>query len=381
MIAEAVTQTYQPRVSAIVRVGQARLSVIDGIRGWAALVVVLYHLFVETFGRLFPVFTSSWTYFALNGPLAVTVFFILSGDAVSVSFFRSRQTDSIDRLLVKRYLRLAAPVLCSCLLIYCLMALGLTFNRGAGRVVRHDDWLGSFLTFAPNLRQMVRYALVGVFSKTGLETSYNPFLWTMPIELVGSVLVFLYLYVFNNLRAPITTLLGFIAVFFASRLSVAALFIGVYLGYLRASGVLDRLHRAPRWQAASALLVLALVVADTKLRYARIDPFWFNVPIASALIFCAYSNRALNGFFENKFSAALGRLSFPLYLCHFSIIVSLTSYLIVAESLRGCLSLGTALLVIAASLVAILAESTAFLLCEHWTLTVCDAFARRVLRR
>ncbi len=112
--------------------------------------MVLFHLFYELFGELFPSFRSSWVYFGLNGGLAVTVFFVLSGDALSAGFLRGCRVRSIDRLVVKRYMRLALPILFSCVVSYLLMVLGLTFKTGPRRssfIV--TIWLGCVLTCLP----------------------------------------------------------------------------------------------------------------------------------------------------------------------------------------------------------------------------------------
>ncbi len=44
-----------------------RLDYIEGIRGWAALVVLVFHFTRETFGASFPVYHSIWLHFLLDG--------------------------------------------------------------------------------------------------------------------------------------------------------------------------------------------------------------------------------------------------------------------------------------------------------------------------
>src|SRR5262245_41931407 len=63
-----------------------RVHEIDGVRGWAALSVLFFHLFWELFGGVVPAFRSSILRFWLDGPLAVYIFFVLSGDALSWPF-------------------------------------------------------------------------------------------------------------------------------------------------------------------------------------------------------------------------------------------------------------------------------------------------------
>jgi len=80
--------------------------------------VVLYHLFQESLGRVFPVLHTGPFGFVFDGHLMVLIFFILSGDALSVSFFRTGTPASTLRLVVARYFRLTFPVLVSCLAMW-----------------------------------------------------------------------------------------------------------------------------------------------------------------------------------------------------------------------------------------------------------------------
>jgi len=77
-----------------------RLDYIEGIRGWAALVVLVFHFTRETFGASFPAYHSIWLHFLLDGPLAVYVFFILSGDALSTTFLKTQDCSFLARMVV-----------------------------------------------------------------------------------------------------------------------------------------------------------------------------------------------------------------------------------------------------------------------------------------
>ena len=172
-----------------------RLHVIDGVRGWAAFSVLLFHILFEVFGAIKPALRSSLVYFIFNGHLAVTIFFILSGDALSTGYLKNRNLATIDALLVKRYFRLTMPIFLSCLTVYILMKAGLTFNIEAGIIIHREDWLVSVIQFQPNILELLYYAFYKVYDGHSSLISYNPFLWTMSVELIGSMLVFLFLYV------------------------------------------------------------------------------------------------------------------------------------------------------------------------------------------
>ncbi len=153
-----------------------RLHEIDGIRGWAALVVLLFHLTTEMFGALIPEFKSDLAHLFLNGGLAVSVFFVLSGDALSAGFLRSRNPGILESLVVKRYFRLTIPIFISCALAYLLMVSGMTYHLPAAEVVRREAWLGGSLNFDPSLISLLRYSFYQVYDGHSQAVSYNPFL-------------------------------------------------------------------------------------------------------------------------------------------------------------------------------------------------------------
>ena len=61
--------------------GAVRFRFLDGLRGWAAVVVLLHHLFIDGLpANSFMADRALWAkVFFLNGTLAVSVFFVISG--------------------------------------------------------------------------------------------------------------------------------------------------------------------------------------------------------------------------------------------------------------------------------------------------------------
>ncbi|MBK4734297.1 acyltransferase family protein [Noviherbaspirillum pedocola] len=314
-----------------------RVSEIDGIRGWAALVVVLFHLIDELFGVLAPTIRGASAHVLINGGLAVSVFFVLSGDALSLAYMRKKNINTLDTLLIKRYFRLTVPILLSCMCTYLLMKVGLTFNIEAAKIIHREDWLGAFIAFSPTLPSVLRYSIYTVYDGGNLKNSYNPFLWTMTIELLGSMLIILYLYVSERLTHPKFVIYGLIFFLIAAKSYYSLFFAGLLLSQYREEGILQRFQSCFIWKISSILILLSCVFIlavglETSFYYLDL-----RMPVAIALVFCAYTSRAATAFFSSKFSRFLGTLSFPLYLVHFSIIISLTSYLIVETAKLGTL--------------------------------------------
>lgn len=392
-----------------------RIDEIDGIRGWAAFIVLLFHFVWELFGHLHPEIRSPYTKFLTDGPLAVYVFFLLSGDVLTTPKISNPANPGFDRTVLKRYFRLAGPILASCLVVYVLMRLGWVFNREAAVVVESPKWLGEFLNFEPGLFAMLYYGLAGVFFAHDSSQSYNAFLWPMAIELAGSMLIFAFAYALAEAKRVrlIVLFAGFAIAFLAVRY-YALFFAGMLFAILRHDGFFDRIQ-ASRWTYLAPLAIVAVAALDG-ISYGMYADIKATAPINAAggeiaaraaatiepayalkswliaqapdkvrtifavvLVFAIYSNRYLLNFFRNPVSAYLGRVSFPVYLIHFSVLVSFASFVVVrfADQLRASLAL--CLLVAALCIVVSLLAAQLFYMVEKYYLKALDRAARHAL--
>jgi len=319
---------------------QERNYEIEGIRGWAAFLVLLFHFFEETFGELFPYLQHDMFNFFFNARLMVDIFFILSGDALSYSYFMKKSTQTTIRLALVRYFRLTFPIVISCLLVWLFMKFQLTYNIEAGRIVQRQDWLGAFLNFEESFPGVVNYALGGVFFHHTMESSYNPFLWTMAFELLGSILIFLNVFILAHHKKAMAVLLAQSGFFLFFSEYYFLFMVGMIYGYFRSIGVFAKLRSMPcNW----VLLILFFMISGVALTYfygpmndlfRKITFGYFSKKIlsfmfAALIVFLCYSSSTLVNFFGTKFSRFLGEISFPLYVFQFNILVSITSFLIV----------------------------------------------------
>ncbi len=333
----------------------SRIEEVDGIRGWAALCVVVFHLSWETFGIIEPQLRFWPTKFFLDGPLAVYVFFILSGDALSYRYILNRNPEILTKSILKRYFRLTMPIAASCLTVFLLMKFGLTWNTQAGAIVHREDWLGQFIQFPPSFKNMLHYALVNVYVNHTLANSYNPFLWTMSIEMIGSLLVFSFLFTINHQKNPII-LASLIAIFLAALNTFFSLFfIGIIFSLLRSRGDFKRLRTLPGIQMGTLLSFGAIIVCDALAMRTNFQSMHLSIFLATAAVGVIYFNPTLSRMMSAKISVWLGKISFPLYAFHFSIIVSLTSWLIVKLHSLSALNNANIYAVILASIICSLA--------------------------
>lgn len=346
---------------------------LDGLRGWAAVQVVLFHLVLESFVGLFPDWRNPATAFFLNGHLAVCIFFILSGEALSVGTFSKRGTASAVSIMLKRYTRLTIPVAASCVIVVLLLRVGLVANVPAGRITQSHDWLATFLTSPLSLTEAIRYVAMDVYLGSDQDRALNPFLWTMQYEMAGSILVILASLAWDHLRNR--AMLGaicFLALQITAGSAHVALFVvGMAFADLRQRGIFTRIMGCRYASPVSGIAIVAICAADGLIRYLDVPgALRFDGFAAIALLGACFCNRWVTKFLRNRLSQALGFLSFPLFLIQFPIIVSLTSWLIIAADRAGGIGPQTAIAIAATSFAACVAGAVAFTPVETLTSTV-----------
>lgn len=322
-----------------------RLPHLDGLRGVASLMVLFNHLalcFIPPMSAPTPVGSQilidlrrSPLSVIWGGDFGVCIFFALSG--VVLARLSHSSGLNFPSLLLRRYVRLALPMLASTLLGYLLLKLSLDDNVAAANGISHSRWLALWYNFPPDLASAINEGLFGAFVNG--RSDYNSNLWTMQIELVGSAVIFA-LYSFKTrarwrlaaLLVLIIVLPGYYRLFAIG----AALFEAQSLSALRI-GWLRRRHR----DAIGAICFLAAVFAggfpgsgsDTMitsswhhwLSASRNAQAWHTIgaTLLLAAVLCSQTFATCLG---SRTGRMLGRLSFPIYLVQIPILCSFTSW-------------------------------------------------------
>ena len=300
-----------------------RLYFLDGLRGWMALSVVMYHSFLALYpagldaagilGRLLA-----------NGPLAVYVFFTVSGFSAATAFWATGDRGAVLMAAIQRYPRLMLPILASSALAAALMVVGLMANGAAADGAGTADWLGAHYRFSPDLESLLTFSLVTVFVDGDIPLNYNAVLWIMPIELAGSMTVFALLLVAGRRWAmPVAGCLLLLSVWRGSHLT--AFLLGMALAWL--------FHR-PALQArreSRAALAAGLVLAGAAGLMIGDGGTWISAPpvmslLAALILGAGLVSRRLAAPFETRLSRRLGRLSFSIYLVHLPLLCSIVCW-------------------------------------------------------
>ncbi|MGJ5203650.1 acyltransferase family protein [Bradyrhizobium sp. HKCCYLR20261] len=324
-----------------------RVEYLDGLRGVAALVVLIGHSWMM-FSQPISSYSSGDGVAAIpamllkvvglvaNGNSAVCIFFLLSG-FVLADFARGA-TISFPAQVVRRYLRLAIPILITSTFAYCLLRFGLFRNAESARIF--GEWAGAWYQFDASFTAMTYEALVGTFA-TG-SNAYNSNLWTMHPEMVGSF----YILLINAIPATRrwrTALYGcLIAVHLFDYLPLFA--VGALLREYEVE--VHRLGRMPWLPAALCLFGLYLCtlpdVTGGKLELVYPLPkfsfdntrIWHSIG-ATLLLGGVLTSSSAQQILASPVAKSLGRISFTLYLIHVPILCSLGAWLIVELATAG----------------------------------------------
>lgn len=343
-----------------------RVGALDGLRGWAALSVVVYHCLWQTYGVIFPETHSFIPALPGNGLMAVAVFLTLSGYVLTTRRWRRADNPPLLFSAFRRYVRLTIPIIAAVLLVWVLMSPQLTPTKRAFDITGVHSWYDTFARFRPDLGAALSFATLRVYG-AALTQNYGPFLWTMVVELWGSLIVFAISQSGRALREPYTPLL-LVAVLCLAMFPLAACFpIGALIALLERDGVVFRTEPSRLESRTATVALLAIIVAG-----AVVQMYLPGLLVPSLLgvgVFVAVKRSLpVQHFLELPVSTLLGRLSFPLYLVQYAVIISLSALLIVWLDANDALNLATALLTALVSVGASVALAVLFLPVEVLTL-------------
>jgi peptidoglycan/LPS O-acetylase OafA/YrhL len=329
------------------RAGADKLECFEAIRGLASLAVLIGHLMLAfwpelyigardvpaEYPRLVRQFALSPLKIVFDSQFAVTVFFLLSGFVLSLSYFRTRSAEVLTSAAVRRYFRLMFPAAVSILLGYLLLRLGWMYNQAASRFLNEHvggrfGWLAIFYNFRPHLGHALKECVWDTFFA---NSTYNANLWTMSQEFLGSFVVYQFLALFGNVRNRylLYAVLGG-AFVYSNRMFQLDFLLGMMLCDAYVAGQ-ARGFRLP--------MLLAAPIALGGMYLVTLKPFgaynWGWLMLDKNLCYEAVGGMLLLGsvafspglqrLYDNRVLTFLGKISFGLYLIHLPLICSLAS--------------------------------------------------------
>ncbi|KKY32187.1 hypothetical protein UCDDA912_g07863 [Diaporthe ampelina] len=191
---------------------QPKTAWVDGLRGWAALLVCVFHLTLWTHDGInycygatlpsgtpnatpaaWPIIRTLWT----GGHFSVALFFTISGYVLPrrlLSLLHAgRQADFVEALhssIVRRPFRLFLPVVWSTLAV---MAVSYLTGIPTSAMKREDTML---LQLAAWVRETGRY----LYSFDGGYHAVNQHTWSILVEMRGSMALFVWLFALSRMQ-------------------------------------------------------------------------------------------------------------------------------------------------------------------------------------
>jgi peptidoglycan/LPS O-acetylase OafA/YrhL len=293
-----------------------RLRFLDGLRGWAALVVVVYHASWELFKAYMPGLHSPLPGLVNDGKLAVYVFFVLSGLVLSYPALNGGGIAFLQKTALRRYVRLVIPIAVVTFLSFAMIRLGLMANVAASHALGNEDWLGALFVTGPTFPAWVKFAFWKVFFAYDPKASFDMVLWTMPIELAGSFMVFALLALTGeSLRAR---LFWYAAAALLCR-SMAPNLLGFVAGMVLAEIMTQEWFRSRRFFGSfyglAGLAMLAVAMLGSMFLRGAYNP-QRCMALASLVVAAPILSLGVRRLLERPVSQFLARISFPLYLVH-----------------------------------------------------------------
>jgi peptidoglycan/LPS O-acetylase OafA/YrhL len=320
---------------------------LEGIRGIAALIVVLYHVFLGFFPDIHraPFLRGTPLYVLMNGDAAVMVFFVLSGYVLTRGYFIVGDNRILLKGAMKRWPRLMGPVLLVVLVSYLLFKFHLYEFEQAG-TISGSSWLIKFAS-GESYDTMMPVHFWDAFEEGSFLTffrgdfHYNSSLWTMHPEFIGSFIAFGFAPILIEARKSsviLTVALIAIVAVLAGYLNVGAFIPSTLAAFPVGVGLAAMLPRdlaIPSRFGYPALLIALYLLgfsgrsteAYSLLYYPTLimHPGKLHIVGAAILIFVIETFPPIRNLLSGLLSRFLGELSFPIYLVHFLVICSLGS--------------------------------------------------------
>lgn len=333
-------------------VDSGKMLFLESVRGLAALSVVWAHILATYFpsASVGPGIVADGKYHILtklfyglpfgftdSGSFAVVLFFTLSGFVLTYKYFQTQQLVELQKQAAKRYFRLAIPVFCTVFFAYILLANGAMINTHRVAEITQSPEAGRIFNFSPTFWDAMNDATVGVLVNN--NTKFDPVLWTMPIEFIGSFVIFGFIALIGRIRKR--------WIFYMASLILLnqSYYVCFVLGAILADILVNT--NLVKWVRDNVkavyvytVLILVAIVASFPYPDQGASGQHFHMPVipglgiiqsfqiwhfiaAAVLLFIVLTRKEIQGVLSNRILVFFGGISFALYLVHYLILHSL----------------------------------------------------------
>jgi peptidoglycan/LPS O-acetylase OafA/YrhL len=324
---------------------------IDSLRGIAALIVIIVHYLAAFYP--YTIFGTQGAYqqhtnlenivffppfgIIVSGHFAICLFFILSGYVLSYRYLgEPNQVRKLVAAIIKRPIRLGGLVWFSIIVGSLLWYFGLFGNTYVSDLTSSKPWFSNFWKGDFDFSKLLVNLSTSSFSRGNI---YNPPLWTIKIELYGSIMVYLFLLLFGQLKFRLLISILLVIAFYDSLyqgfwigLAIAETvkhhklimsFISKTMNYYLFLIIFIYLSSYPNYVSHDFLAgTIYAILPDDK-------GFGGGYPMLSALLIftLVISGEALKKHLNHPVFQFFGEISYGLYVMHFLVLGSISSWL------------------------------------------------------
>lgn len=297
---------------------QDRLYFLDGLKGIAAIWVILHHFYLITF----PVLPTSWhkledTPFVnvfFNGNYAVHLFLIISAFLMTMIMRKNDNILSFQRIIVKRYFRLMIPI--SIIIIITCVLYYLNFMR----IHEFSEITGNTIisNFYHNLTPK-DFIFALLFCPLGHSAVLGP-CWMLKYIFIGTFLIVIICIAMQNMVIKKRVMVYFLA-------SLLSYFISWNYVSIVVGMMLYELVSLEEGQKYMKKWVISIMIISS-FTFPILSPSlfhnieWINILSASSLFVAVYFSKHLKKMLSSRIFQFLGKESLGVYLVHWPIFCS-----------------------------------------------------------
>lgn len=283
---------------------------IDGLRGLCALAVVVFHFIPEFWKGILSKNIENFVHYALNGHAAVCIFFVISGYALKLQSLAVKSIYDLVILTLKRYFRLSVTVWFSVIILLILVLFDVIYWSPFVDAGGRRDWFEY-----PIYGAYGEYIEGGLYQYLGKGyASLNPFLWPLKYEFYCAIFIYIEAIIFNKIKNQYF-------VYFNSVMAAAFAPFNYFVSLFLFGAVIATLDSF-KLKYGIAVLVGCTAIAGLFSK----DWFYTILPISVVLYVTIFSGATVNYILGMKPFLYLGKLSYQIYVLHFTILISATSY-------------------------------------------------------
>lgn len=277
-------------------------------------------------------------YILVNGGYVVYIFWIVSAFLISYAYYKKPNMLSLGKKALKKYLGLLYYISVTYLIAFLFIKIGLFYNIDAAKIT-NSQWLTNFYNWNPTILQLFSSIFIDTYFTSNVP--FNPVLWTIKVEFLGSLMEILFLSLFGD-RKKRNTVWCMIIIFiiFAFPLQYLCFAFGCILGDLYVKGDLEKYDR---W--GIFLFIISIYFGGYPSDFQQGGGLYSWIPVQvsafnyvwdvrtiiyiSSSLICVLSimiSKSLKKFFANTFFLKLGNYSTEIYMFHFIVECSFSSW-------------------------------------------------------